>query len=580
MSEIILGASPESSYSLQAIGQARAGRSGWRRANAAAKRLFDLVVAIILLALLSPVLLLIALVIVLDTPGPVIYRGDRVGKDGKVFRMCKFRTMHECAESYQGPKITAQDDPRITRLGHWLRDTKLNELPQLWNVVRGEMSFVGPRPEDPDIVTLWPEAARQEILSLRPGITSPASVIYHDEESRLLADSLMDDYVQTILPIKLRLDRRYVQRCSLLSDIDIMLLTAVIMLPRLRDRPIPEHLLYWGPLCRFVSRSLSWFLVDCLVALACTALLGIAWRIGGPLNLGLGRAVGIASIIALIFSLYNALFGLNRIAWAHARAASAAKLGLSACLTTLSLMLINMVVMPTPLLPPGMLLATGFLALLGFAAARFRERLFTSLASRWLAIRRGTQSAPGVRTLVVSAPEIDATTTWVFQAFKQVKGLQIVGLVNDNPRQQGLMINDLKVLGTPDELPDLIDRNRIGVVLIAAGPNGSLNYQEITSLCEDKGVHVETIREVSRQPVFNRSQAAVPSPAADSPADLRWVTPDNLGRWLAEMEHLADAGDWSEMGIRIQDMKTQLAHYTKADRLRWQQPGEGNGRSE
>jgi lipopolysaccharide/colanic/teichoic acid biosynthesis glycosyltransferase len=572
MSEIILSASSESSYSLQAISQARAGRAGWRRVNAAAKRLFDLVVAIILLVLLSPALLLIALVIVLDTPGPVIFRGERAGKDGRVFRMCKFRTMYECAESYRGPKITAQDDPRITRLGHWLRDTKLNELPQLWNVVRGEMSFVGPRPEDPDIVRLWPEEIRQEILSVRPGITSPASVIYHNEESSLLADSLMDDYVQTILPTKLRLDQLYVQRCSLLSDVDIMLLTAAIMLPRLNDRPIPEHLLYWGPLCRFVSRNLIWFLIDCLIALASTGLTGIAWRIGGPLNLGLGWAAIIASLIALVFSLFNALFGLHRIAWSFAKDTLVIPLGLSTLLTSLILMLVNSVWLPSPLLPQGMPPMISLLAFLGFVVVRYRERLLTGLFSGWLAIRKDV-SALGERALVVSSPGIDASTAWLLQTFQYTGGLQVAGLVSDDPRQQGLMINNVRVLGTLSELSTLIDRNGITAVLIEARLGRSEDYQRVIDQCEGKPVHVGLIPEASRHPIFERTPDAALHPVPDNLTDLLWVTPDNLEQLVDEMERLADAGDWSAVEVRIQDMKAQLAHRSKANSQRQQQPG-------
>src|SRR5690606_29290266 len=104
---------------------------------------------------------------------------------GKPFRILKFRTMYECPDSYQGPGITAKGDDRVTPVGQWLRHTKLNELPQLWNVLRGDMSLVGPRPEDPDFVKQWSAETRAELLAVRPGITSPASVLFPDEESLL-----------------------------------------------------------------------------------------------------------------------------------------------------------------------------------------------------------------------------------------------------------------------------------------------------------------------------------------------------------------------------------------------------------
>ncbi|HZW04014.1 MAG TPA: sugar transferase, partial [Anaerolineaceae bacterium] len=119
------------------------------------RRGFDIVFAGLALILLSPFYLLIAFLIKRDSPGPVLYRGDRMGRGGKVFKILKFRTMYEDDRSYQGPRVTAQDDPRITPTGRWLRDTKINELPQLWNVLRGDMSLVGPRPEDPSIASRW-----------------------------------------------------------------------------------------------------------------------------------------------------------------------------------------------------------------------------------------------------------------------------------------------------------------------------------------------------------------------------------------------------------------------------------------
>ena len=125
------------------------------------KRVFDFTAALIGLILLSPFFVLISIFIKRDSPGPVFYWGPRIGRDGMVFKMLKFRTMYETPKSYSGPRVTAKDDDRITRFGKWLRDTKLNELPQLWNVLIGEMSLVGPRPEDPSISKTWPRQLRR-----------------------------------------------------------------------------------------------------------------------------------------------------------------------------------------------------------------------------------------------------------------------------------------------------------------------------------------------------------------------------------------------------------------------------------
>src|SRR5258706_16430552 len=145
-------------------------RSAFHVVNDFFKRAFDVFTSLLGIVLLSPFLTAIAILIKRESPGPVIYGGTRAGKGNRPFRIWKFRTMYEVPDSYYGPAVTATGDKRITPLGHWLRDTKINELPQLWNVLIGEMSFVGPRPEDWKIAQDWPEEAQGEILSVRPAI--------------------------------------------------------------------------------------------------------------------------------------------------------------------------------------------------------------------------------------------------------------------------------------------------------------------------------------------------------------------------------------------------------------------------
>ena len=201
--------------------------------NSAIKRGFDVLASALGLLVLSPFFLTIAFMIKRESPGPILYRGPRAGKNGRSFGILKFRTMYERPESYHGARITARDDNRITPLGRWLRATKINELPQLWNVLTGEMSLVGPRPEDPQIAATWPANVRQEILSVLPGITSPASVLYHDEEGLLSASDVMGTYLRNILPDKLRLDRLYVRSHSFLADLDPLFWTLAILIPNM-----------------------------------------------------------------------------------------------------------------------------------------------------------------------------------------------------------------------------------------------------------------------------------------------------------------------------------------------------------
>ena len=152
-----------------------------------------------------------------------------------------------------GPRITSNNDNRITRFGKWLRDTKLNELPQLWNVMIGEMSLVGPRPEDADFTNQWPEEIRNKVLSVRPGITSPASIIYRDEEKQLDGINFLDDYLKKIMPDKLRLDLLYVDTHSFAADLDVIFMTLIAIVPMIRKKRIKEKTIFSGPLYGFYS---------------------------------------------------------------------------------------------------------------------------------------------------------------------------------------------------------------------------------------------------------------------------------------------------------------------------------------
>lgn len=195
------------------------------RPSMIAKRIFDLVFACLGLTLFAPFLIVIAITIKLDTSGPVFHRQQRVGKFGKVFRIHKFRTMIINAECH-GPLITRSEDWRVTRVGAVLRKHKLDELPQLIDVVKGDMSLVGARPEVPLFVEQYPEGLKHVILSMPPGITGPASIVYRNEASILGSSSNPErDYFERIVPDKLRIDHNYVTHWSLWGDVVLILRT-------------------------------------------------------------------------------------------------------------------------------------------------------------------------------------------------------------------------------------------------------------------------------------------------------------------------------------------------------------------
>lgn len=194
------------------------------------KRTFDVVVSSLGLALTSPIILVAAIAVKSGSRGPVFFNGPRVGRNGVVFRMHKLRTMSAGADK-SGPAVTAGDDTRVTPVGRFLRRTKIDELPQLLNVVKGEMSLVGPRPEHPDYVAHYTEEQRR-LLAVRPGITGPATLAYIDEEKLLSGGGGEARYLEDVMPQKLALELQYVKRAGFVSDLSILARTAARVLRR------------------------------------------------------------------------------------------------------------------------------------------------------------------------------------------------------------------------------------------------------------------------------------------------------------------------------------------------------------
>jgi len=195
-----------------------------------AKRAFDLFWSVLGLAVLFPLLVLVALAVKLQDGGPVFFRQIRIGRGGRPFRIWKFRTMVVEAE-HQGRAITVGRDPRITKAGWYLRSTKLDELPQLLNVAAGEMSLVGPRPEVPRFVALYSEDQRA-ILALRPGVTDLASIKYRNESDLLAqAENPDETYVRMVLPDKIRINLAYASQAGLWSDFLVILATLGLFPP-------------------------------------------------------------------------------------------------------------------------------------------------------------------------------------------------------------------------------------------------------------------------------------------------------------------------------------------------------------
>ena len=193
------------------------------------KRCLDVVLALLGLMVAAPIMALIAASIRIDTPGPILYIARRAGLDGRPFGMLKFRTMHADAPA-DGPSLTMRNDWRVTRVGRSLRRTKLDELPQLINVIRGDMSLVGPRPEDPRYVARYSDEQRR-LLTVRPGITSAAALSYWDESDELTGSDWERRYCEDILPQKLAIELEYLRRASLHHDLAVLARTLFALAP-------------------------------------------------------------------------------------------------------------------------------------------------------------------------------------------------------------------------------------------------------------------------------------------------------------------------------------------------------------
>jgi len=522
------------------------------------RRLMDFVAAFLFLFFTWPVFAFIAYRIRQDSPGPVFYRGLRAGRYGRPFHILKFRTMYEDPASYLGSAVTAEDDERITPLGKFLRDSKLNELPQFWNVLVGQMSLVGPRPEDVSIAALWPEDLRSLVLSVRPGITSPASIMYRSEEKLLHEENVMETYLRSIQPSKLRLDSLYVRNRTLLADIDLLFMTSIALLPGLRNRPIDETRLFWGPLAKFFARFGSWFLIDTAIVFIATLASELIWRTTMPINLGMANAVLVAFLIGLFFSLINTLLGLNRVTWSRAAAADVLLLGASVFFSTALLFFAKLLWLDKPVLPVGLIITTGLLSFFGFVVGRYRERLITGAASRWVTVRTGRDAhARGVqmaeRVLVVGAGDNGELAIWLFSRPRMNHAFNVCGILDDDPRKQGMRVNGVTVLGTTADLDKIVAQEDIGLIVYTIYNIAEEKRHSLIQRCHRTRARVVVLPDVMSQLA---EEDHLPTGLVEF--EDHGLTQPALARYLAELEYLSRSGKTDAVHDLVTHMQSLL----------------------
>ena len=447
--------------------------------NDVVKRLFDILTSSVVLLFSSPFFLLIAIAIKRDSPGPIFYRGIRTGKNGKPFHILKFRTMDDSLTSYEGPRITAHDDQRVTSIGRWLRDTKLNEFPQFWNVLKGEMSLVGPRPEDPEFAKTWPKNVWNEVLSVRPGITSPASVRYHDEEKLLSECNVEEMYLLELSPEKERLDQLYVRYRSFLLDLDTILWTALLVVPRIGSYTLPEDLLFVGFFSRIIRRFLNWFTIDLITTFLAFGAIGLIFHTQDQLNIDELQAILLTFGYAVLFSGMGVLFGTNRIRWAKANPSDFFDLVPSWILATTIAFFFNLFL---DYLPADLILIGSVFSLFGFVVIRSRTMIIKHFLERSVVFRKKDELMRE-RVLIIGLGASAQHTAWLFEHLTNSKLFHIVGFVDSDLTKKGMRFFGSDVIGRWEDIPAIVSKNDIGLIILADYRVDEKDYRLIKGLC-------------------------------------------------------------------------------------------------
>lgn len=442
-------------------------------------RLLDLTVSGLGLILLAPIFLVIGLLIKFTSSGPIFYRAARVGKNGHLFRLYKFRSMYVDADK-RGPAITVHNDPRITPVGRFLRNSKLDELPQLINILRGEMSLIGPRPEDPKYVAIYtPEQC--QVLSVRPGLTSRASVFYREEETHLQGDDWEETYKNQILPRKLTAELSYLEKRTFWTDL-LLIIKTLMAITNGGQRM--ESML--------ALRNRHFFLLDILVLLFIPTIVltlrldGFSWwpQFGG--------ALFFFTLVALVIklSIFYGL-GLYHRYWRYAGVNDLTLILVAVGLSTLVL--------------SGLFI--GFHDILGrYNLAMFRtvpvvDGMLTCLVTGGLRLglrgfyhwrRQSVQALSGRRVLVVGAGEAGALVTREMQANPELD-MEPVAFIDDDPAKVGTQIKGIPVLGTSNQIPRIVDEYQIQRIVVALPSAPFGRQREIMATCERTGITTHTL---------------------------------------------------------------------------------------
>jgi FlaA1/EpsC-like NDP-sugar epimerase/lipopolysaccharide/colanic/teichoic acid biosynthesis glycosyltransferase len=459
--------------------------------QAAIKRLMDLVLGGVAVIVLLPVALVIALAVVLDSTGPAIYGARRVGRDGRRFTMLKFRTMARGADAV-GPGVTGAHDFRITRVGAFLRRTKLDELPQLLNVLLGQMSLVGPRPEAPQYVELWTPEER-DVLRVRPGVTGPTQVAYLDEEELLAAADPDAVYESELIHVKLAIDLEYVRHYSLRRDVAILWRTVAGVFSassRRSNRPRRRYTL--GE--RMRSATLGAVLLDAALA-ALAAGLAVGLRIDRD-NLFAAIATYwiFVPMAALVRPLGFLLAGAYLRVWRYPTISDVA-LVVSSLAAGSVVMTLGIFVVLQPWAFPG---TVGFprsailIELLISVLVLGGIRIASRVRQEGLDVTPAVIAGPPRPVLIYGAGDAGAGLAREMLRNRALR-LEPVAFVDDDASKHGQRIYGVEVAGAGGDLPAIVLDREVSEVIVALPRASGEELRRIIALCESAEVPVRTL---------------------------------------------------------------------------------------
>lgn len=457
------------------------------------KRAFDVVAAAVGLAILTPILVLCALLVRLTSSGPIFFRQVRVGRYGRDFKVFKFRTMREGSEAL-GVAVVVPGDRRVTVIGRLLRRTKLDELPQLLNVLRGEMSLVGPRPRVPEEVNLG-DPEEQTLLSVRPGLTSYASV-YHRMEADYCArqDNPQAVHRELILPQKSYLDLEYVSNLSLGLDLKLILLTTLLVFIPGKARP---------EAVRFFQLRISPYSRAAQMAMELGVFVAAVWvaywlRFEGQMS-DFHRFQMLAFLVLIPAARWatNLAFGIYNMIWRYVTLMDAALLALSLGAVSAILVFLRIILpagVPTAhvfQMPLGVIAMEYFLALGGGLGLRALRRALYVLDHRY-------QPLPetGRRRILILGAGLSGAGIALDMA--RYPHLQVVGFVDDDATKQGCLIAGFRVMGSSQEIRELMRKNGVTDLIVCARSVAPERLGRVQEACEALGVSVHVIPTVDQ----------------------------------------------------------------------------------